>query len=254
MRNVSTKTHLVFGLHSVQSLIHQSAQRILKLLIQEASNHPTLLKLADEAKAQHIAVEYVSRQTLDRESHEKNHQGVIAYTKPVIARSAYDLTVWLDELAKPPFLLILDSVEDPHNLGACFRVADGAGVDAIIVPKHHAVGITGTVSKVASGAVETVPFFQVTNLVHVIDDLKERGIWIYGASTHEGESIDQVKFTDRVAIVLGGESKGLRRLTREHCDVLIHIPMHGIVSSLNVSVAAGIILFTVSQKRKGMSV
>jgi 23S rRNA (guanosine2251-2'-O)-methyltransferase len=149
----------------------------------------------------------------------------------------------------PPFLLILDGVQDPHNLGACFRSADAAGVHAIIAPKDKAVGITPVVSKVACGAAETVPFIQVTNLARTMEMLKEQGVWLYGAAGEAEQTVYQTKLTGAIGIVMGAEGDGMRRLTRETCDVLLKIPMHGTVSSLNVSVATGIFLFEVVRQR-----
>ena len=155
----------------------------------------------------------------------------------------------LDSLDEPAFLLILDTITDPHNLGACLRTADAAGVHAVIAPKDKAVGITSTVSKVACGAAETVPFYQVTNLARCLKELQDRGVWLYGTAGEASESVYKTDLKGPIAIVMGAEGKGLRRLTREACDHLIHIPMKGDVSSLNVSVAAGVCLFEALRQR-----
>jgi len=155
----------------------------------------------------------------------------------------------LQNANQPPLVLILDGIQDPHNLGACFRSADAFGVNLIIAPKDKSAGITPVVSKVASGAVDTIPFVPVTNLVRVMEQLKELGLWIYGAAGEASQSLYQTDLTGSAAIVLGSEGSGMRRLTREHCDVLINIPMLGSVSSLNISVAAGIFLFEATRQR-----
>jgi 23S rRNA (guanosine2251-2'-O)-methyltransferase len=155
----------------------------------------------------------------------------------------------LDALTVPAFLLVLDGVQDPHNLGACLRSADAAGVHAVIAPKDKSVGLTPTVVKVASGAAESVPFIQVTNLARTLRSLKDRNIWIYGAAAEADQTLYQAKLTGSIALVLGAEGSGLRRLTREHCDGLLTIPMRGSVSSLNVSVATGIFLFEALRQR-----
>ena len=189
------------------------------------------------------------RQELDRVTEEANHQGVLAYCETARVYSEQDLGRLLESIAQPPLILVLDGIQDPHNLGACFRSADAAGVHLIIAPKDKSVGLTPVVSKVASGATETIPFVQVTNLARTLEKLKELGIWIYGAAGEAEQSIYQTNMTGPAAIVLGSEGEGLRRLTREHCDVLVKIPMHGTVSSLNVSVAAGVMLFEVLRQR-----
>ena len=189
------------------------------------------------------------RQALDRLVQNGNHQGVIAYCKSASTYSEGDLKELLADLKEPAFLLILDGVQDPHNLGACFRSADAAGVHAIIAPKDRSVGLTASVSKVASGAAETVPFVQVTNLARTLEMLKEMGIWIYGAAGEAEQSLFKTDLKGSIALVLGSEGEGLRRLTRDTCDVLVKIPMHGSVSSLNVSAAAAVFLFEAVRQR-----
>ena len=172
------------------------------------------------------------------------------FAKKPTAGSEADLENILMNLQTPAFLLILDGVQDPHNLGACLRSADAAGVHAVIAPKDKSVGLTSTVSKVASGAAETVPFIQVTNLARTLRFLKENNIWIIGADALADKAIFDSDLTAPIALVLGAEGSGMRRLTREHCDLLVNIPMSGSVSSLNVSVAAGIFLFEATRQRR----
>jgi 23S rRNA (guanosine2251-2'-O)-methyltransferase len=171
------------------------------------------------------------------------HQGIIARCRPRPVASESDLVGILDGLETPAFLLILDGVQDPHNLGACLRTADAVGVDAVIVPRDRAVGLTPVVRKTASGAAETVALIRVTNLARTLRMLKKRGIWLVGAAEAVGNPIFEVDLQGPLAIVMGSEGKGLRRLTREQCDVLADLPMKGEVESLNVSVAAGVCLY-----------
>jgi 23S rRNA (guanosine2251-2'-O)-methyltransferase len=175
------------------------------------------------------------------------HQGVAALVEPVTqARSLDEL---LDDLQGPPLLLVLDGVTDPHNLGACLRVADGAGAHAVIAPKDHAAGINATVAKVASGAAETVPYFMVTNLARTLGELKERNIWVIGTSGDAPRTLYQTDLKGPTALVLGAEGPGMRQLTRKTCDELISIPMQGAVESLNVSVASGVCLYEALRQR-----
>lgn len=240
---MTSKQFFIFGLHAVQSLLQKEPGRITHLHIQKGREDQKITTLMTLAKQNGIAIEFVSRQTLDKLTQDANHQGVLAHCKQVATYQESDLKNIIASLSVPPFFLILDGVQDPHNLGACFRSADAAGVHAIIAPKDRAVGITPIVSKVASGAAEIVPFVQVTNLVRAMEILKEQGVWLYGASAEAKQSLYQTNLTGPVGIVLGAEGVGLRRLTEEHCDFLINIPMLGSVSSLNVSVAAGVCLF-----------
>lgn len=175
------------------------------------------------------------------------HQGVAARVEPL--PQAHSLDDLLDAVEGPPLLLVLDGVTDPHNLGACLRVADGAGAHAIIAPKDHAAGINATVAKVASGAAETVPYFMVTNLARTLGELKERSIWCIGTSEDAPKTIHQVDLRGPVALVLGAEGPGMRQLTRKTCDELVSIPMRGAVESLNVSVASGICLYEALRQR-----
>jgi 23S rRNA (guanosine2251-2'-O)-methyltransferase len=175
------------------------------------------------------------------------HQGVAARVQALPA--SHSLDDLLDGIEGPPLLLVLDGVTDPHNLGACLRVADGAGAHAVIAPKDHAVGINATVAKVASGAAETVPYFMVTNLARTLNELKERNIWIIGTSGDADKNIYQMDLKGPVALVLGAEGDGMRQLTRKTCDELVSIPMQGAVESLNVSVASGVCLFEAVRQR-----
>jgi len=239
----------IFGLHAVQALLEKHPERILRLYALQDRHDKKLDAVLRAARQINLTVDYASRPELDRMAQEGNHQGVVALCTRAHTFSENDLRSLLENLTEPAFLLILDGVQDPHNLGACFRSADAAGVHAIIAPKDKAVGITPVVSKVASGAAESVPFVQVTNLARTLEMIKEMGIWVYGAAGEAEQSLFQAKLTGPIAIVLGAEGEGLRRLTRESCDVLLKIPMRGSVSSLNVSVAAGVFLFEALRQR-----
>lgn len=238
-----------FGLHAVQALLQNHPDRVLRLCVQQERKDKKLDEIVQLAKKAGIPVEPMPREELDRLTQVANHQGVLAYAQKSKSFSETDLKQLIENLDEPPFLLVLDGVQDPHNLGACFRSADAAGVHAIISTKDKAVGITPVVSKVASGATETVPFIQVTNLARTLEQLKEMGIWIYGAAGEAEKTLYQTDLRGPLAIVLGAEGEGLRRLTRERCDLLVKIPMHGGVSSLNVSVATGVFLFEAVRQR-----
>ena len=246
-----SEKNIIFGLHAVEALILKHPERIIQLTLLQDRSDKKIERLRDLANDKNIKMIFVSRQTLDKLTHAANHQGVMASCENAKSYSEKDLDKLLEELNEPAFLLILDGIQDPHNLGACLRSADAAGVHAVIAPKDKSVGLTPTVSKVASGAAESIPFVQVTNLARTLRDLKEKNIWIYGAAAEASQTLYQTKLKGSIAIVLGAEGSGLRRLTREHCDVLLNIPMAGSVSSLNVSVATGIFLFEAVRQRLG---
>lgn len=241
---------LVFGLHAVTALLNKQSERIIRLCVLQNRQDHKIQSLIQLAHAKKVKIEFVSsRHELDHMTNHENHQGVIAWCHATThTYSEQDLKNIIENTATP-FLLILDHIQDPHNLGACLRSADAAGIHAVIAPRDKSVGITPTVSKVACGAAETVPFIQVTNLARTMEFLKNQGIWIYGATATARETLYKAKLTGKIAIALGGEGSGLRRLTEEKCDVLMTIPMHGSVSSLNVSVAAGICLFEAIRQR-----
>jgi len=239
---------IVFGIHAVTNLLKRSPERVREVYLQQGRDDEKLQTLFSLAKKNSIHVQVVKKHFLDEKA-QGNHQGVAARAKPVQAKGENELLSQLDALDGAPLLLVLDTITDPHNLGACLRTADAAGVHAVIAPKDKAVGITATVSKVACGAAESVPFYQVTNLARTLKELQDRGIWLFGTAGEASESVYKTDLKGPIAIVMGAEGKGLRRLTREACDHLIHIPMAGDVSSLNVSVATGVCLFEAVRQR-----
>lgn len=239
----------IFGLHAVNALLHNQPERVQRLCVQKERSDQKIEALIQLAKELAIPLEQMPRQELDRLTQAANHQGVLAFCEKAHVYSENELETLLQSISGPPLVLVLDGIQDPHNLGACFRSADAAGVHVIIAPKDKSVGLTPVVSKVASGATESVPFVQVTNLARALEKLKALGIWIYGTAAEAEQTIYETDVTGPAAIVIGAEGEGLRRLTRERCDVLVKIPMHGTVSSLNVSVATGVMLFEVVRQR-----
>ncbi|MGK0442626.1 MAG: 23S rRNA (guanosine2251-2'-O)-methyltransferase [Pseudohongiellaceae bacterium] len=240
---------LIFGIHAVSSLIERQPERVEQLYIQKGRHDARMESLLATADQAGLSYQQLERKELD-EMVKGKHQGVIAQSKGSQLLRERDLEMMLDDLDHPPLLLILDGVTDPHNLGACLRTADAAGVDAVIVPKDNAAGLNATARKVACGAAEVMPFVQITNLARTLRDLKQRGIWLYGAAGEAEQEIYDVDISGPTALIMGAEGRGLRRLTREHCDYLIKLPMAGSVSSLNVSVATGVCLFEISRQRR----
>lgn len=239
----------VFGFHAIEGLLTKDAHQVHRLMVQTGRQDKRIQALLKKAKAQGVKVVTVPQHELDGLLPDAAHQGVIACCGGHIERIAQTLEELLDSLDKPAFLLVLDGVQDPHNLGACLRSAAAAKVDAVIIPRDNAVGITPTVRKVACGGAEIVPLIQVTNLARSLRLMQERGIWLFGAAEQAEESVYHADLTGPIAFVLGGEEKGIRDLTRKQCDYLIAIPTAGELKSLNVSVAAGICLFEAVRQR-----
>jgi 23S rRNA (guanosine2251-2'-O)-methyltransferase len=235
------KTQSLFGFHAVGSRLRARAASVRELYVAEGRHDPRMKDLLKTAATANIRVMTVPMQRLDGMAGGGRHQGVVAVVDALQLPQFVDDV--LDTLDAPPFLLVLDGVQDPHNLGACLRVADAAGVHAVIAPKDRSVGLTATAAKVASGAAESVPYITVTNLARTLRELKERGIWLVGADEGGDTTLFNAKLTSPLAWVMGAEGEGLRRLTREVCDQIVSIPMTGVVESLNVSVATGICLF-----------
>ena len=243
-------TEAVIGIHAVSSALRLRPHEVRELWVDRARTDDRLQLLIDSAVAHNIQVHHVSKTHLDRLVGHSRHQGVVANSHAGHWLNENQLYTLLDQIEQSPFLLILDCIQDPHNLGACLRSADGAGVDAVILPKDRSVGLTATVRKVASGATDSVPVFQVTNLARVLSGLKQRGIWLYGLAGEATQTLYDQKLVGAVALVLGAEGRGLRRLTRDSCDQLVSLPMAGQVESLNVSVATGICLYEAVRQRQ----
>lgn len=248
-----THAQRVFGLHAVRSLLQRHPARVTLLLVLESRSDVRIEELLELADKANVPVRRVARQELDERAPGVSHQGVVAETGSSPGLGENDLQGFLDSLERPPFLLVLDGVQDPHNLGACLRSADAAGVDAVIIPKDRSAPLNATVRKVACGAAETVSVIRVTNLARTLRLIRDSGVWLYGAAGDAPQTLYDVDLGGPLALVLGGEGKGLRRLTREHCDGLVSIPMAGSVSSLNVSVATGICLFEARRQRSADS-
>ncbi|HEX4985134.1 MAG TPA: 23S rRNA (guanosine(2251)-2'-O)-methyltransferase RlmB [Burkholderiales bacterium] len=238
---------LVYGLHAVTAVLKRRPQGVLEVLLDPRRSDPRARRIAELARAAGVRVQDADAARLEGFARGGRHQGVAAFVED--AAPAMSVDEVLEDLAEPALLLVLDGVQDPHNLGACLRVADALGAQAVLAPRDRATGINATVRKVASGAAETVPFLAVTNLARALRELKDKGIWIVGAAGDEGGSLYEARFSGPLALVLGAEGEGLRRLTRETCDELVRIPMLGEVESLNVSVAAGICLYEARRQR-----
>lgn len=247
---------VVLGIHAVQALIERSPERFIEMWLLKGRDDERLQPIINLARKYKISVQLVHRKVLDDKSNGEQHQGVVARITPgktYTEADIDDILAQAEDKKESPFLLILDGVTDPHNLGACLRNADAAGVQAIIVPKDKAARITATVRKVAVGAAETVPLVQVTNLARTMKQLQEIGVWLIGTAGETDTSLYDVKLDGPMALVMGAEGKGMRRLTREHCDQLVKLPMAGSVSSLNVSVATGICLFEIVRQRRAQN-
>lgn len=241
--------HIIYGIHAVQAALQRDASNIIEVMIESGRKDARVQVLLDKVAAQHTEVRRVTGKELDALVPDARHQGVVARCRAVTVWQEDDLDQLLDGLSVPPLLLVLDGVQDPHNLGACLRSADAAGVHAVIAPRDRAVGLTPVVRKVASGAAETVPFIQVTNLARTLRMLKDKGLWTVGADAEGDGDVFSADLRGPTVLVMGAEGQGMRRLTREHCDLLVRIPMQGTVESLNVSVATGICLFEAVRQR-----
>jgi 23S rRNA (guanosine2251-2'-O)-methyltransferase len=243
-----SKLTIICGLHAVKSALEASPDMATTLWLDRKRKDKRMQDVIDAARNFGVSIEYVNRDTLDEKAEGQVHQGVLLMTRAGGLLHEQDIEGLLEKANKPPLVLVLDGVTDPHNLGACLRTADAAGADFVIAPKDRAVGLNATVRKSASGAAERLPFVQVTNLARTLKQLQEAGLWITGTAM-EGEALYETDLTGPRVIVMGSEGKGMRRLTREHCDQLVHIPMAGSVESLNVSVATGVVLYEVVRQR-----
>ena len=243
------KSSKLFGLHSVQAALDYSPNKIHKAWVDTGRQDKRLTQAIDNLLDLGIEPEKVDRKKLDRLAENNNHQGIVIEVEMPAELSERDLKTAVENLTETALFLVLDNVQDPHNLGACLRTADATGVHGVIITKDNATGITPTVCKVASGAAETVPVYQVTNLARTLRWLKGEGLWIMGAAGETAQTIYSTDFSVPMALVVGTEGKGLRRLTKEQCDVLVSVPMLGKVESLNLSVATGVLLYEAVRQR-----
>lgn len=248
MSTSNTKT--LFGFHALGVRLKTAPQSILELFFDPTRRDARMRQFLERAKESHITLTEADGMRLAKLCGNHGHQGIVGRVQAVEQRHSLDeLLEELEAANTVPLLLVLDGITDPHNLGACLRVADGAGAHAVIAPKDHAAGINATVAKVASGAAETVPYFMVTNLARTLNELKERGIWVIGTSDAATSTLYQTDLKIPVALVLGAEGAGMRQLTAKTCDALVSIPMRGAVESLNVSVASGVCLYEALRQR-----
>ncbi|HXD04853.1 MAG TPA: 23S rRNA (guanosine(2251)-2'-O)-methyltransferase RlmB [Burkholderiaceae bacterium] len=244
-----SSARILFGFHAVTVRLKTAPQSIQELYVDSARRDQRMRQFIDRAKEAGVRLLDSDELRLQALAGTHRHQGVVAKVQPL--PQTHSLDDLLDAIEGPALLLVLDGVTDPHNLGACLRVADGAGAHAVIAPKDHAVGLNATVSKVASGAAETVPYLMVTNLARTLGELKERDIWVMGTAEDAPRTLYEADLKVPLALVLGAEGSGMRQLTRRHCDELVSIPMSGAVQSLNVSVASGVCLYEAMRQRRG---
>lgn len=242
----------VYGLHAVEALLRHHPKRVKQVWVAEGRGDPRVRSLVDLAEQSKVRVGQCERREMDVWV-EGVHQGVVAEVSPSQVWGEAMLEELLDRAEGPPLLLVLDGVTDPHNLGACLRTADAAGALAVIVPKDKAATLNATVRKVACGAAEVIPLVAVTNLARALEKLQQRGLWVVGTAGEAEQMIYTQDLTGPTVLVMGAEGKGMRRLTREHCDFLVRLPMAGSVSSLNVSVATGVCLFEALRQRQAGS-
>lgn len=242
------KQSWIYGIHAVERLLKGSPERVEKIIVQRGRQDAAIESVEQQAEKHKIPVSAVERKEIDKIA-PGVHQGVAALCEARQPLTEKQLWPLLEAMDEPLLILILDGVTDPHNLGACLRTAEAAGVNAVLVPKDKSVGLTPVVEKVACGAVELVPFVQVTNLARVMDRLKEQGVWIVGTDDEAPQTMFELDYRGSIAMIMGSEGKGLRRLTKENCDWLASIPMAGQVESLNVSVATGICLYEAVRQR-----
>ena len=247
-----SRPHVLFGFHAITVRMKTAPQSILELHVESARRDARMRAFAERARDAGIKIVESDGDRLDKMAGSARHQGVVARVEAV--KMPHSLDEVVENIEGPPLLLVLDGVTDPHNLGACLRVADGSGAHAVVAPKDHAVGINATVAKVASGAAETVPYIMVTNLARTLTELKEYDIRIIGTSDDAEHTLYDLDLTGPVAFVLGAEGDGMRQLTRKTCDQLVRIPMAGAVESLNVSVASAVCLYEALRQRSKAAV
>ncbi len=238
---------LIYGFHAVNARLWQNPKSLLELYVQEGKNDARTREVLEQAAKRGVRVHFADAERLAAICKNARHQGVAGFIDA--SKNHVHLEDVLENLKEPPFLLVLDGITDPHNLGACLRTADAMGVHAVIAPKDRSAGLNATVSKVACGAAESLPYITVTNLARTLRELKEYGIWIVGTDMGGDADLFHYPVPESVAWVMGNEGEGMRRLTREHCDALVSIPMYGSVESMNVSVSTGMVLAETRRQR-----
>ncbi|NLV91594.1 MAG: 23S rRNA (guanosine(2251)-2'-O)-methyltransferase RlmB [Firmicutes bacterium] len=245
------KTEIICGRNPVLEAL-RSGRQIQRIVILRGSKGGAIDQIQDLAQKRRIPVDYASKSVVEGLATETSHQGVVAQVAPFSYWALEDLLDTIAHRQEVPFLVVLDQIEDPHNLGAVLRSADAAGAHGVIIPQRRAASVTSTVAKTSAGAVEYVPVCQVTNLARAIDTLKERGIWVTGADMRGDKLHTEADLTGPLALVIGSEGRGIRRLIADKCDFLVRLPMYGQVNSLNASVAAGILLYEAVRQRRGL--
>ncbi|CAD1790388.1 23S rRNA (guanosine(2251)-2'-O)-methyltransferase RlmB [Xanthomonas arboricola pv. juglandis] len=248
---MSKQNQWIVGVNAVASSVENDADNVREVLIEAGSKNPRLIEIEEQARRKGIDVRRVNTQALDGVGGQVRHQGVVARYAAARLWAENELEALVTAAEGRALLLILDGVQDPHNLGACLRSAAAAGVTAVVIPKDKSATVNATVRKTSAGAADRIPVVAVTNLARCLRDLQKQGVWLYGLAGEAEASLYSVDLRGNVGLVLGGEADGLRRLTREHCDGLVKIPMPGDIESLNVSVAAGVTLFEAVRQRLG---
>ena len=248
---MSKDSQWIAGINAVASAVEHDAGNVREILVEAGAKNPRLVEIEGNARRMGIEVRKVAQQALDGVAGGLRHQGVAARYAAAKTWDEHELEGLVEAAAGRALVLVLDGVQDPHNLGACLRSAAAAAVTAVVIPKDKAVQVNATVRKTSAGAADTIPVIRATNLSRVLRDLQKLGVWIHGLAGDAGASLYDLDLTGNVALVLGGEADGMRRLTREHCDSVVRIPMPGDFESLNVSVATGVALFEAVRQRQG---
>jgi 23S rRNA (guanosine2251-2'-O)-methyltransferase len=246
---MSKKSHeIIYGIHAVEAALRNQSENVLQVFVQQGRNDNRIKKILDIAKNSGVSLQSISNEKLKEKCPKARHQGVVAEI-----RAGRSGTVTLDDVLQKEsvLLLLLDEVQDPHNIGACLRTADAIGVDAVVVSKNRSPALTPVIRNVASGAAETVPYIMVSNIARALEKIKDNNVWVMGTSGDASHTIYDCNVNNRLALVMGSEGKGMRRLTRESCDELISIPMQGSVESLNISVATAVCLYEIRRQQSG---
>jgi len=246
---MSKKSHeIIYGIHAVEAALRNQPENVLQVFMQQGRNDKRIKKILDIAKNSGVSLQSISNEKLKEKCPRARHQGVVAEI-----RAGRSGTVTLDDMLEKEslLLLVLDEVQDPHNIGACLRTADAIGVDAVVVSKNRSPALTPVIRNVASGAAETVPYIMVSNIARALEKIKDNNVWVMGTSGDASHTIYDCKVNNRLALVMGSEGKGMRRLTREACDELVSIPMQGSVESLNISVATAVCLYEIRRQLSG---